>query len=592
MKIFSRIDTSTARHTLQLYVEEAKRDKYQTLTYLILIPIGHFLYIVLLPLLISLIMQTLLTDPHSSSLYWLVGGMIATSIATLIVNFNGFPALFNQEEAACTRLTLRAQDTLLRHSHQFFANKKVGTLAGDINNFGRSYISVFDSIFLQAVPIIVNFITSLIIIAILAPLLFVPLAVLTMFVVFHSVHSLNARAPYRNRRKVLMSTLYGSLADIIANQSLVRLFSGHDQELHTINSERKAVQQIAKKEIDIIENESMIRQSVIFGFQIGIIVLCIYLFQQNLLAIAGLVFIITYLGRITGSMFNISAIIRNIEQGFLDASAVTELLFETPEVQDKKGAKDLVVSKGEIVFDNVSFHYQDSQESSVICDLNLTITPGERIGLAGHSGGGKTTLTQLLLRLFDIQEGAITFDGQNIAEVTQKSLRDCISYVPQEPLLFHRTLRENIAYGKANASDEEILDAARRAYALDFITDLPHGLDTVVGERGVKLSGGQRQRIAIARAIIKNAPILILDEATSALDSKSELYIQRALAELMRGKTCLVVAHRLSTIAKLDRILVLENGAILESGTHDHLVKTNGIYAKLWSHQSGGFIEE
>ena len=192
----------------------------------------------------------------------------------------------------------------------------------------------------------------------------------------------------------------------------------------------------------------------------------------------------------------------------------------------------------------------------------------------------------------DIQSGEILIDGQDIAKVTQDSLRSRISYVPQDPFLFHRSLRENIAYGRPEASDEEIFEAARKAHAMEFIDKLPSGLDTIVGERGVKLSGGQRQRIAIARAILKDAPILILDEATSALDSESEVYIQKALATLMKNRTSIVIAHRLSTIAKLDRIIVLDNGKIVEDGPHDALLAQNGIYAKLWKHQSGGFIEE
>lgn len=389
-----------------------------------------------------------------------------------------------------------------------------------------------------------------------------------------------------------MSKLFGSLADIISNQSLVRLFSAQQAETANIREERLEIQRIAKKEIDVIEHESIVRQFVLFSFQIVIIVLCIYLFQQHTLSIAALIFTITYLGRITGSMFNISAIVRNIEQGFLDASAVTELLYEEPEVKDIDGAVDLRVDKGLVRFDNVSFQYKDSSAISVINSLDLTIKPRERIGLAGHSGGGKTTMTQLLLRLFDVQKGTIQIDGQDISLVTQQSLRDNIAYVPQEPLLFHRTLRENIAYGKPDATDEEVIDAARRAYAYDFIMAQPQQLNTVVGERGVKLSGGQRQRIAIARAIIKDAPILILDEATSALDSESEMYIQKALDELMRNKTCLVVAHRLSTIAKLDRIIVLENGRLIEQGTHEALIHSRGTYSKLWAHQTGGIIEE
>jgi ATP-binding cassette subfamily B protein len=221
----------------------------------------------------------------------------------------------------------------------------------------------------------------------------------------------------------------------------------------------------------------------------------------------------------------------------------------------------------------------------------LHIKPGEKIGLVGPSGGGKSTLTRLLLRFEELTTGTITIDGQNIAEITQASLREAISYVPQEPLLFHRPILENIAYGRPTATPAEVRAAAKAAHAADFIKDLPHGYDTIVGERGVKLSGGQRQRIAIARAILKDAPLLILDEATSALDSESEVLIQDALWKLMQKRTAIVIAHRLSTIQKMDRILVLEDGAIVEEGTHKQLLKLGGTYARLWGHQSGGFLE-
>jgi ATP-binding cassette subfamily B protein len=224
--------------------------------------------------------------------------------------------------------------------------------------------------------------------------------------------------------------------------------------------------------------------------------------------------------------------------------------------------------------------------------LSLKINGGEQVGFVGPSGSGKTTLTRLLLRFVDIQSGSILFDDQDISKVTQESLRQSVAYVPQEPLLFHRSIRENIAYGKPKATEKEIIKAAKQAHAWEFITKMPGGLDTVVGERGIKLSGGQRQRIAIARAIIKDAPILVLDEATSALDSESETLIQDALGKLMKGRTSIVIAHRLSTIAKLDRIVVLKAGAIAEQGSHEQLVLANGSYAKLWKHQSGGFIEE
>ena len=317
-----------------------------------------------------------------------------------------------------------------------------------------------------------------------------------------------------------------------------------------------------------------------------------FLVAHDMISIAALIFTVTYLGRVTGSMYNINSIIRTSEQAFLDASKVTEILSSNIEVLDKPHAKDLALKHASISFDNVNFSYNDARQENVFNSLTLSIPHGQSIGLVGKSGGGKSTLTQLLLRYMDIQNGKILIDNQDIADVTQDSLRAHISYVPQDPYLFHRSLRDNITYGKEGATNEQILDAITKAHAKEFIDKLPEGLETIVGERGVKLSGGQRQRIAIARAILKDAPILILDEATSALDSESEKLIQQALENLMKDRTSIVIAHRLSTIAKLDRIIVLEEGNIVQDGTHTELLHQKGIYATLWNHQSGGFIEE
>jgi ATP-binding cassette subfamily B protein len=272
---------------------------------------------------------------------------------------------------------------------------------------------------------------------------------------------------------------------------------------------------------------------------------------------------------------------------------MTEILQEDAEIVDQPNAQPLAIKTGAIDLQNVHFRYHDSQaDQAVFSELNLHVAPGEKVGLVGPSGGGKSTLTRLLLRFEDIDDGQIAIDGQNIAAITQASLRQAISYVPQEPLLFHRSVRENITYGKDGATDTELFQAARAAHADAFINDLPEKYDTIVGERGVKLSGGQRQRVAIARAILKDAPILVLDEATSALDSESEVLIQDALWKLMESRTAIVIAHRLSTIQKMDRIIVLDNGRIVEQGTHKELLRHKGVYANLWAHQSGGFIEE
>ncbi|HPD99403.1 MAG TPA: ATP-binding cassette domain-containing protein, partial [Candidatus Saccharibacteria bacterium] len=223
-------------------------------------------------------------------------------------------------------------------------------------------------------------------------------------------------------------------------------------------------------------------------------------------------------------------------------------------------------------------------------DFNVSMKAGQKVGLVGPSGGGKSTITKLLLRMMDVTSGEISIDGQNITDVAQDELRNVIAYVPQEPILFHRTLKENIAYGHPQATQQQIIAAAKAAHADEFIALLPKGYDTLVGERGVKLSGGQRQRVAIARAMLKNAPILLLDEATSALDSDNEQLIQKALWSLMNNRTAIVIAHRLSTIQKMDRILVIDNGIIIEDGTHETLLQQNGLYASLWAHQSGGFV--
>jgi ATP-binding cassette subfamily B protein len=480
----------------------------------------------------------------------------------------------------------------MQHSDQFFANRKIGSLAGDVNTFSGSIVSFLDIIFLQSSSIIINFAASLIIVAIMSPVLLVPLGLATGLLIWRSIVAVTKRGPTRHKRKTLMSQLNGTIADILGNQQIVRYFATGEREVARVTTDRTEIEAVARHEINILQHEMLTRQATLFTFQILTIAVCIWLFTTGNVTIAALIFAITYLGRLTGSLFEITPIIRGMEQAFLDASNLTDILSEAPEVSDAPKAKKLRVEKGRVELKDVQFSYADSTETKVIDSLNLSIKPGERIGLAGHSGGGKTTLTKLLLRFADITGGSITIDGQDIAKVTQDSLRASIAYVPQEPYLFHRSLRENIAYARPDASDEEVMQAVKRANAYEFVKTLPAGLDTIVGERGVKLSGGQRQRIAIARAILKDAPILILDEATSALDSESEKLIQSALEKLMKNRTSIVVAHRLSTIAKLDRIIVLENGSIVEDGPHDTLLKHKGLYAKLWAHQSGGFIEE
>lgn len=453
-------------------------------------------------------------------------------------------------------------------------------------------MTILDTVFLNLASTLVNFATSLIVVAVIAPVMLPPLVLLTLFVIYENIRSLQRRAPSRNKRKEMNSRLYGLIADIISNNTLVRMFGRRDDEVNRVVRARGEIAALSYVEIIEIQRSANIQKGVTFAFQIITMALCVYLFSNSLLSIGALIFIITYLGRVTGSMFTISGVIRTIEQAFLDASKITEILDLPYDIIDSQRTKRLELVRGAIAIDDITFAYNDAKEQYVFSNLTLTIPAGQRVGIVGKSGSGKTTLTHLLLRYADVASGTITIDGQNIASIPQDDLRSAIAYVPQDPFLFHRSLRDNITYGKPSASDGEIIAATKQANAWEFIETMPKGLDTIVGERGVKLSGGQRQRIAIARAILKDAPILVLDEATSALDSESEALIQKSLESLLDNRTSLVVAHRLSTLRHMDRIVVMAQGKIIEDGTHDELLSRDGTYAKLWKHQSGGFIDE
>jgi len=331
-------------------------------------------------------------------------------------------------------------------------------------------------------------------------------------------------------------------------------------------------------------------QGLLFALlEVGIMYYALQLWKQGLLTIGDFALIQGFIAILFNQLWDIGRNIRDAYEAYADAKEMVEVLEEPHEIRDLKRAKKLKIRRGKIEFKDIDFAYPHS--NNVFSNFSLTIKPNERVAFVGYSGVGKSTITSLLFRFFDIQRGQILIDGQNTKRVTQESLRQSIAMVPQEAILFHRSILENIRYGKRDATDEDVIDAAKKAHCHDFILSLPNGYDTLVGERGIKLSGGERQRIAIARAILKDAPILVLDEATSSLDSESESLIQDALERLMKGRTTIVIAHRLSTILKMDRIVVLENGQVIDEGSHAQLSKKRGIYKKLWDIQVGGFIQ-
>lgn len=382
------------------------------------------------------------------------------------------------------------------------------------------------------------------------------------------------------------------LADAMTNIESIRAFGNEDYENERFKKSADNVlnaSNILSKEVFKSEALSQIQTNT---FQVVAVIGGLIAVTTTNANISLLYLLISYTQSIVSQILQFSRLVRNVNRSLGDSVEMTRILALEPEVKDQAKPLKTRINRGGIVFDNVTFHYPNRENDPLFDGLNLRIKPGEKVGLVGPSGGGKTTITKLLLRFMDIQAGHILIDGQDIAMIKQQNLRQRIAYVPQEPMLFHRSIRENISYGDLNATKAEIEAIAKMAHANEFIDSLNEGYDTLVGERGIKLSGGQRQRIAIARAMIKNAPIFVLDEATSALDSVSEILIQDALWTLMNNRTTIIIAHRLSTIQQMDRIVVLNKGKIAEEGTHKELLRLNGIYAELWSHQSGGFMED
>lgn len=516
---------------------------------------------------------------------------VITQIYSLILGWR-FNLLFiwTMETAGQRDLYRRIFSTLTAQSLSFHSDRFGGALVSQTTKMIGAFERFWDTIVFQVAPSIASIIAATVI------LWFVfwqyALFLFVLSVAFGVTVFLGSRfLAKRNKDEAQASTATNAyVADAITNVMTIKSHGHEDQELDALLEKTSEWRKKSLSSMRGFLGVSTGYSTLLTILNVVALIGAIWASEHGTISIGTVYLCITYTFTVGRQLWEMNSIMRNYNRIIGDAHDMTEILSLEPEIQNQTG-DELVAAKGAVSFNDISFAHKDSNQQ-LFADFTLGIKPGEHIGLVGHSGSGKTTLTRLLLRFSDIQKGSITIDNTDISKVTQKSLRQAVAYVPQEPMLFHRSLRDNIAYGKSDATDGEIEHAAKQANALDFIKKLPDGFETLVGERGVKLSGGQRQRIAIARAILKDAPILVLDEATSALDSESEKLIQDSLAKLMKGRTSIVIAHRLSTIAKLDRIVVLEDGKIVEQGSHQQLLKSDGVYASLWSHQSGGFIEE
>ncbi|MCS6121300.1 ABC transporter ATP-binding protein [Shewanella baltica] len=534
--------------------------------------------------------ETLFQDEGTTLM--LMGGMVLIVMPILVLLH---ALIMHQTLLGNYPMSIRwlAHRYLLKQSVSFYQDDFAGRIATKVM---QTSLAVRETVmkFLDVLVYILVYFTSMLVMIASADLrLVIPMLVWLALYVGLQWYFVPKLKSVSTEQADARSTMTGRIVDSYTNITTVKLFAHTQKEAEYAKSSMRIFLDTVYRQMRLVTGISVSVQIINYVLAFSIAAVAIALWTDSAITIGAIAIAVSLALRLNGMsqwiMWEISSLFENI-------GTVTDgmnTLSKTTIIQDEPDAKALVVNHGKIDFNQVCFHY--GEQTGVIEDLNLNIKAGEKVGLVGRSGAGKSTLVNLLMRFYDVEKGQINIDDQDIKTVMQDSLRSQIGMVTQDTSLLHRTIRENILYGNPTASEEQLDSAIKQAQAYDFIKDLSdphgnHGLDAQVGERGVKLSGGQRQRIAIARVLLKNAPILLLDEATSALDSEVEAAIQESLYELMQGKTVIAIAHRLSTIAAMDRLIVLDQGRVVEQGTHQELIAAGGIYAQLWAHQTGGFL--
>lgn len=589
----ARRQTAAFRLALRSYLAQAREDARVSVLAAVLPGLGVILTTYVPPLVIARILTRFTTGDRPEwtdilpyllafAAVWFAG----EGVWRLAIHF------LNRTDARGTAsLYRKGMDALFEKDLAFFHDNFAGSLTKKVIGYATSYEAVVDTVVFNITS---NLIPLLFIGAVLwqySPLLILALVVLVALTAAAMLPFILRRKQLVDAREAASNEAAGHVADVITNIDAVRLFAREPEEAAAHRRNVAKWSNLALRSWDYSNRRVDVIAAPFFVFTnlLGV-VLAILVTDGGAFSFEAVFVTFAYYSRFTLVVWEFNQIYRNLESHLSTAAQFTELLLDDPAVVDPDDPEPLAPRDASIEFRAVHFAYPKRADEPLFTGLDLRIESGEKVGLVGRSGGGKSTITRLLLRQMDIQGGEIRIGGQNIARLRQADLRGQIAYVPQDPVMFHRSLHDNIAFGRLDATDDEVRAAAQAAYAAEFIETLPDGYATLVGERGIKLSGGQRQRLAIARALLRASPILVLDEATSSLDSESEALIQHALLTLMAGRTALVIAHRLSTVQAMDRLIVLDQGRVIEHGSHRELLALGGTYASLWARQSGGFL--
>lgn len=577
---------------LRYYGRELARLRWLTLPAMLLSALGNIGINYIAPLIVAKLVGDIAGDTEvtlGSTLPYVLGFVGVLLLAETLWRV-ALHCLNRLDALGIEHLYVIGMDELFAKDAAFFHDNFAGSLTKRVLSFAARFEQFVDTLTFQLVGSFVPLVFGAVVLWRYEPLLVVGLLTMIAVTALCVVPLIRRRQALVDEREEAIARVSGHVADSLMNMDTVRAFAAEEREAAEHRTRVATSRRLTLRSWDYgnLRIDTLVAPMSVLTNALGLL-LAVTL-GGGAAGVEAVVVAFTYYTNATRIMFEFNQIYRRLESSMTEAAQFTELLLTPPTVLDPPSPDPLLPAPADVRFEQVRFAHGGGRP--LFEGLDLDVPAGSKIGLVGRSGGGKTTLTRLLLRMTDIDGGRILIGGQDISRLRQADLRGLIAYVPQDPAMFHRTLRENIAFARPDAGPDEIRRAAEAAHVTEFADALPNGFDTMVGERGVKLSGGQRQRVALARAILRDAPILLLDEATSALDSESELLVQEALWRLMDGRTALVVAHRLSTVAGMDQLVVLDRGQIVEQGTHDGLLALDGAYAKLWKHQSGGFLDD